>query len=37
LTGDGVDDAVLALVSAGPDGVPTTELLLLTSDPRELP
>jgi hypothetical protein len=37
LTGDGVDDAVLALVSAGPDGAPTTELLLLTADPRELP
>jgi len=37
LTGDGVDDAVLALVSRGADGAPVTDLLLLTSDPRELP
>lgn len=37
LTGDGVDDAVLALVSQGADGAYTTELLLVTSDPREAP
>jgi hypothetical protein len=36
LTGDGVDDVVLALVNAGADGA-RTELLLVTSDPRELP
>jgi len=36
LTGDGVDDAVLALVSRGTDGAWTTELLLVTSDAREM-
>ena len=36
LTGDGVDDAVLALVSRGPDGAWTTELLLVTADAREM-
>jgi hypothetical protein len=35
LTGDGVDDAVLGAVSPGPDGAPGTDLLLVTSDPRE--
>lgn len=37
LTGDGVDDAVLGAVSTGPGGEATTDLLLVTSDPRELP
>jgi hypothetical protein len=37
LTGDGVDDAVLAAVSAGPGGEAFTDLLLVTADPRELP
>jgi hypothetical protein len=37
LTGDGVDDAVVAAVSAGPGGEAVTELLLVTADPRELP
>jgi hypothetical protein len=36
LTGDGVDDAVLALVVLGPDGDLATDLLLVTSDLREL-
>jgi hypothetical protein len=36
LTGDGVDDVVLALVTTTSDGT-KTELLLVTSDPRELP
>jgi hypothetical protein len=35
LTGDGVDDAVLAAIASGPEGV-STELLLVTTDPREL-
>jgi hypothetical protein len=37
LTGDGVDDAVLALVVRAPDGAVATDLVLLTADPRELP
>lgn len=37
VTGDGVDDAVMALVSPAPEGGWKTELLLVTSDPRELP
>jgi hypothetical protein len=37
LTGDGVDDAVLAAISGDPGGVPGTDLLLVTSDPREAP
>jgi hypothetical protein len=37
LTGDGLDDAVLAAVSSGPGGEPVTDLLLVTSDPREAP
>ena len=37
VTGDGVDDAVLALVSRASDGSPVTDLLLVTADPRELP
>jgi hypothetical protein len=36
LTGDGMDDAVLAAVSDGAEG-PATVLLLVTSDPREQP
>ena len=36
LTGDGVDDAVLAAVSRGPDGAWVTDLLLVTADAREL-
>jgi hypothetical protein len=36
LTGDGVDDAVLALVSRGADGAWTTDLLLVTADAREM-
>lgn len=36
LTGDGIDDAVLALVSKGADGAWTTELLLVTADAREM-
>ncbi|WP_242361748.1 VCBS repeat-containing protein [Anaeromyxobacter sp. SG17] len=36
LTGDGLDDAVLAAIVRGPGGV-ATELLLVTSDPREAP
>lgn len=36
LTGDGVDDAVLAAVSSPPGGTPATDLLLVTSDPRPL-
>jgi hypothetical protein len=34
LTGDGVDDALLAADAGGPDG-PATELWLLTADVRE--
>jgi hypothetical protein len=37
LTGDGVDDAVLAAVSRADDGAAVTDLLLVTADPRELP
>ena len=36
LTGDAVDDAVLALVSRGADGAWATDLLLVTSDAREM-
>lgn len=36
LTGDGIDDAVLAVVSRGADGEWTTELLLVTADAREM-
>ncbi len=35
VTGDGVDDAVLAAIVSGPEGV-STELLLVSADPREL-
>lgn len=35
LTGDGIDDALLAEVEEGPDG-PHTTLLLVTADPREV-
>jgi hypothetical protein len=35
LTGDGVDDVVLGAVLAGADGSWETEILLVTSDPRE--
>jgi hypothetical protein len=34
LTGDGIDDALLAAVAGGPDGG-ATDLLLVTADPRE--
>jgi hypothetical protein len=34
LTGDGIDDAVLAAILEGEDG-PATDLLLVTADPRE--
>jgi hypothetical protein len=37
LTGDGVDDVVVAAVGEGDDGAPASTLLLLTADPRELP
>lgn len=37
LTGDGVDDAVVAAIVEGPDGAPSSTLLLVTADPRELP
>jgi hypothetical protein len=37
VTGDGLDDAVLAAVSAGPDGRSETTLLLVTADAREVP
>ncbi len=37
LTGDGVDDAVLAAVVTGAEGEAATDLLLVTADPRELP
>jgi hypothetical protein len=36
LTGDGVDDAVVATVATGDDGAPVSTLLLVTADPREL-
>jgi hypothetical protein len=36
LTGDGVDDAVVAVVSADGDGAPASTLLLVSADPREL-
>ncbi|HTN52520.1 MAG TPA: VCBS repeat-containing protein [Anaeromyxobacter sp.] len=35
LTGDGLDDAVLAAVVREPDGSLATDLLLVTADPRE--
>jgi hypothetical protein len=37
LTGDGSDDAVLGAVIRLEDGSEATDLLLVTSDPRELP
>jgi hypothetical protein len=37
LTGDGVDDAVLAAVVTGAGGEIATDLLLVTADPREVP
>jgi hypothetical protein len=37
LTGDGVDDAVLGAIVPGDDGEPATELVLVTTDPREGP
>ena len=37
LTGDGADDAVLGAVVRLDDGSDATDLLLVTSDPRELP
>ena len=37
LTGDGVDDAVVAAIVTGDDGAPASILLLVTADPRELP
>ena len=37
LTGDGADDALLALVGKAADGATVTDLLLVTSDLRELP
>jgi hypothetical protein len=37
LTGDGVDDAVVAAIATGADGAPASTLLLVTADPRELP
>jgi hypothetical protein len=37
LTGDGLDDAVLAAVVATPDGGAATDLYLVTADPREVP
>ncbi|HET8541839.1 MAG TPA: VCBS repeat-containing protein [Anaeromyxobacter sp.] len=36
LTGDGVDDAVVAAIAAGADGAPASTLLLVSADPREL-
>ncbi len=36
LTGDGVDDAILCAVVVGDDGTPATDLLLVTSDPRQV-
>jgi hypothetical protein len=36
VTGDGVDDAVLAAVRRGPDGAWVTDLLLVTADAREM-
>jgi hypothetical protein len=36
LTGDGIDDAVLAAVSVDPDGAVGSDLYLVTTDPREL-
>jgi hypothetical protein len=37
LTGDGVDDALLAAAVTGAGGAPATDLWLLTADPREAP
>jgi hypothetical protein len=37
LTGDGVDDALLAAIAPGEGGAPATDLLLITADPREVP
>jgi hypothetical protein len=37
VTGDGLDDAVLAAVAPGADGRPATTLLLVTADAREAP
>jgi len=37
LTGDGLDDAVLAALVTGEDGAPASTLLLVTADPRESP
>jgi hypothetical protein len=37
LTGDGVDDAVVAAIVTGEDGAPASTLLLVTADPREVP
>jgi hypothetical protein len=37
LTGDGLDDAVLAAVPTGPDAAAASELLLVTADPGEGP
>lgn len=37
VTGDGVDDAVLAAVAPAADGSPETTLLLVSADPRETP
>jgi hypothetical protein len=37
VTGDGLDDAVLAAVAPGPGGRPETTLLLVTADAREVP
>jgi hypothetical protein len=35
LSGDGVDDAILCAVVVGDDGAPATDLLLVSSDPRQ--
>jgi hypothetical protein len=37
LTGDGLDDAVLAAIAPAADGTLATTLLLVSADPRELP
>ena len=37
LTGDGIDDAILAAVRHDEGGVEVTDLLLVTADPREVP